>query len=137
MTDLEALTLTIWGEARGEPIEGQIGVAMVMRNRLLEHYCGAQSYVEVCTAHDQFSAWAQEREQMQTASQALVWTASQVWQPALRLAHQIAQATLDGKLADNTGGANHYYASSIPAPQWALDQPVLAVLGAHRFYKVA
>jgi spore germination cell wall hydrolase CwlJ-like protein len=130
MTDLEALTLTIWGEARGEPIEGKIGVAMVMRNRLLSKYRGALTYIEVCTAHAQFSAWTEESNQM--LAEAHVLELSQHPDPVLQLCIEIAKATINVKLADNTVGANHYYADSIPAPFWAIGKPFVQ-LGSQKF----
>ena len=71
MTDEQALAVTIWGEARGEPIEGKIGVAMVMRNRLIAQYRGARTDVDVCTAHAQFSAWTDEHDQRLAAQQSM------------------------------------------------------------------
>ena len=132
MTDVEALALTIWGEARGEPIEGLIGVAMVMRNRLATHYRGAKTYVDVCTAHAQFSAWTEEATQMQSEMAEFPHP-----DPVLRLCIQVAQATMAGTLADNTHAANHYYADTTPTPSWAKGGTILAHLGHHLFLNVA
>lgn len=54
LSDLEACALTVYGEARGEPIEGQIAVANVIKNRALKH---KSSYKEVCLEPQQFSCW--------------------------------------------------------------------------------
>lgn len=134
MTDLDALALTIWGEARGEPIEGKIGVAMVMRNRLLQKYRGASSYVDVVTAKAQFSCWTEESSAMGSALESLL-----AGHPTtiLALCVEIARATINGYLSDNTHGANHYYANTIQEPVWAKGSPTLASLGHHRFYNVA
>ncbi len=105
MTDLQALTLTIWGEARSEPIEGKIAVAMVIRNRVLAHYGGAQTYTDVCLARAQFSAWTEEAKQMDDAEIELSGGHAD---PVLSLCEEIARATIAGLLADNTGNANHY-----------------------------
>lgn len=139
MTDIDALTLTIWGEARGEPIEGKIGVAMVMRNRVLKKYRGAMTFVAVCTAHAQFSAWTDEAAQMQAENEILTGdpTLAQHPDPALRLCREIAKATMSGLICDNTHGANHYYALTIPQPNWTTGASALATLGNQRFYNVA
>ena len=130
MTDLEALTLTLWGEARGEPIEGKLGVAAVMRNRLLAHYRGAQTYVDVCMAHAQFSAWRDEASQMNTEQAAY----ERHPDPVLLLCEEIARATIAGVLPDPTHGANHYWAETIPPPEWAVDvEPPPVKLG-HQFF---
>jgi N-acetylmuramoyl-L-alanine amidase len=139
MTDQDALTLTIWGEARGEPIEGKLGVASVMRNRLLAKYRGAQTYVAVCTARAQFSAWTDEATAMQSEAELLTGdpTLKNHPDPVLRLCWEIARATIAGLLPDATNGANHYYAVSIQPPAWCAGQQTLAALGQHRFFKVA
>lgn len=145
MTDQDALTLTIWGEARGEPREGKIAVAAVMRNRLEVHYRGAQNYVDVCTAHAQFSAWTDEAVQMQ-AEAGILSTDPQLEQhpdPVLRECWEIARDTITGQIPDNTGGANHYLTASLyvspHAPTWAKQagvQPTTQI-GAHVFFDVA
>jgi spore germination cell wall hydrolase CwlJ-like protein len=134
MTDQEALTLTIWGEARSEPIEGKLGVAAVIRNRVLAHYRGATTYLEVCTARAQFSAWTDEAAEMKAAQQALAGTHPDT---SLLLCGEIAKATIAGLIPDNTSGANHYYALTIPPPSWALNATPLITLGHQRFYNVA
>ncbi len=119
MTDLHALTLTIWGEARGEPIEGKIAVAMVICNRVMAHYGKAQTYADVCLAKAQFSAWTEEVSQMQQADIELSGGHAD---PVLALCEEIARATIAGQLADNTGGANHYLTTAAlhgNAPAWA------------------
>lgn len=132
MTDLEALALTIWGEARGEPAIGQQGVACVMRNRLLAHYRNAQTYVDVCTAHAQFSAWTDEAAQMYHED-----TLMSHPDPVLQKCLALAQGVIDGTIPDNTSGANHYYADTIPTPFWAVHGIKLAHLGHHIFLNVA
>jgi cell wall hydrolase len=133
MTDQDALTLTIWGEARGEPIEGKLGVAAVIRNRVKAHYRGAHTYVDVCTAHAQFSAWTDEATTMHQEEVALAGSAPD---PTLRLCREIAIATIANILPDITKGANHYYALSINPPAWAATATPLITLGRQRFYNV-
>ncbi len=119
MTDVEALTLTIWGEARGEPIEGKIAVAMVIRNRVTERYRGDSTYLGVCTARAQFSAWTEEVAQMREAE---IELEGRHLDPMLKLCEEIARATIAGLLADNTGGANHYLTLHLyrtEPPSWA------------------
>lgn len=133
MTDLEALTVTLWGEGRGEPIEGKIGIAQVIRERVETGYKGAKTYVEVCTAHAQFSAWTEEAAQMK--AEAIAYTQGKI-DAVTELCREIAAATIEGKLADNTNGANHYFNPSEVQPEWATDAPVLAELGHHVFINV-
>ncbi len=136
MTDLQALSLTLWGEARGEPIEGKIAVAMVIRNRVLSHYGAAQTYVDVCLAKAQFSAWTEEVSQME---QAEVELSGGHADPVLSLCEEIARATIAGLLADNSGGANHYITTALllsNAPSWARGVTGRAI-GSQTFMRLA
>jgi spore germination cell wall hydrolase CwlJ-like protein len=134
MTDHDALTLTIWGEARGEPIEGKVGVAAVIRNRVQAHYRGATTYLAVCLAHAQFSAWTDEAAAMKAEEVALAGSSPD---PTLKLCGEIAAATIAGVLPDPTHGANHYYAISLTTPPaWAVGQTPLVTLGRQHFYNV-
>ena len=53
LSSAEVLALTIYGEARGESITGQIAVGCVIRNRIEK----INSYNEVCLKPKQFSCW--------------------------------------------------------------------------------
>jgi N-acetylmuramoyl-L-alanine amidase len=126
VNDLTAMALTLYGEARGEPIEGKIAVAMVIRNRVLAHYRGATSYAEVCLAKDQFSCWIEEAALLRDAALALSGDAHLI--PTLALCREIAAATIAGTLADNTKGATAYYAPAAmkpvdAVPEWAVGVP--------------
>jgi len=54
LNDFEVLFLTVVGEARGEPVEGQIAVANVIMNRAKKSKKGVK---DACLAHKQFSCW--------------------------------------------------------------------------------
>lgn len=129
MTDTEVLALTLYGEARGEPIESKVGVACVIRNRAAH---SQRSISAICLAPHQFSCWTEERDQMAAAQASLPNP-----DPVLAECLFLASGIVGGQLRDNTHGANHYYATSIAAPKWAVNQPVLAHLGHHLFFNVA
>lgn len=134
MTDLDALTLTLYGEARGEPIEGLIGVAMVIRNRVQARWRGDTTYDAVVHAPAQFSCWTEEKDQLARAAQLL---GSATLPPDLARCQEVAVATLAGTLADNTHSANHYLTAflyhSQACPSWALGIKPLATLGRQVF----
>src|SRR4051812_25123549 len=54
LNELDILALTIYGEARGETIEGQIAVGNVIRNRVVAL---KKTYRDICLADKQFSCW--------------------------------------------------------------------------------
>lgn len=146
LTDAIALTATLFGEARGEPVLGQIAVACVVRNRVRQARV-PRSYVDVCTAPWQFSCWHEDganRDLTLLVAHALVTA-----QPpglsagelrALRQCAWIAAGVISGELHDDpTGSATHYLTAQLfqrKPPSWAIDQPVLATIGAHVFLRV-
>lgn len=141
MTDLDALTLTLWGEARGEPLSGIIAVAMVVMNRLKQRYKGDNTAAKVClhtspTGTFQFSCWRDEADAMGRMLERIVGNPHNL-PPDLAKCREVAQEALAGQLADNTRGANHYYEKSIPTPYWAKDLTPLVEIGKHRFFNVA
>jgi len=135
--DLITLARTLWGEARGEPREGQIAIAWVIRNRL-EHpgWWSRQrgddipddTIEAVCRDPAQFSCWWD-------AQAPLVRTRS------LGPQIELARAVLGGLEPDPTGGADHYHTIARPEaaatwpPKWAVGHPGVTI-GRHLFYRL-
>ncbi len=139
MTDLDALTLTLYGEARGEPLEGLIGVAMVIRRRVLDKYRGDLTYAAVCRHPQQFSCWMDQQDVLSTAERLL--QQGRDLPVALQRCRDVARATIAGTLADNTFTANHYLTHELwdspSCPAWAKGISPLRTLGNHVFLSVA
>lgn len=142
LTDAQLLALTIYGEARGEPIEGRIAVASVIRNRLLAKHFGA-TYREVCLQKWQFSCWLPQGGQanydtvMAAARQCL--KVSRELGPDLRECAWIADGFVEDAIRDRVLGATHYatfeiLASSKP-PAWANGFHPVCSIGHHAFFK--
>ena len=55
--DLWIFAKTIWAEARGEPLEGQIAVSNVILNRARQGGWWGDDVVKVCRKPKQFSCW--------------------------------------------------------------------------------
>ena len=56
----DILAHTLWGEARGESLAGQITVAWTIRNRVFDGKSSSwwgEGYAGVCKAPYQFSCW--------------------------------------------------------------------------------
>lgn len=113
---------TVFGEARGEPYEGQKAVAHVILNRARKE----GSVAVVCLRPKQFSCWNvgdPTRERMVT-----VTTDDPKFRTAIR-------AFLDAvDELDFTGGATHY-ATLVTYPTWAKDKIPDFILGNHKFFK--
>ncbi len=127
--EMRCLALNVYFEARGEPAEGQLAVAMVTMNRVKSrHY--PNSVCGVVWQKRQFS-WTHDGKSDRP-------TDKRAW----RLAQKIARFTYQryGKLSrrirealDLTKGALHYYAPRLAAPYWAEVHNVTREIGGHIF----
>lgn len=143
LTDPQIVTLTLYGETRGEPIEGQIAVGCVIRNRVETGRWGA-SYAKVCLAPWQFSCWRPEggRENYETvvaAAQMLARSTTLPENPRLRQCAWVAQGVIGAWILDTVREATHYYAPAamVPAgtaPKWAAGLTPVAKKGSHLFF---
>lgn len=136
--DRDVLARTLWGEARGEGLAGQIAVAWSIRNRvdLDLHADGkpdwwGEGYVGVCKRDWQFSCWNKN-----DPNYAYLSGAKKIPFRELAQARLAADLVIDGKQPDPTGGATHYYATSMPKPPaWAAKAKMALKLGNHLFFK--
>ena len=119
-TALFCLAINIYHEARGEPLQGQLAVAMVTLNRAKrrqDRICN-----EVFKPY-QFS-WT------------IGWS---IQQPgvhdlkAFNKAKQVAIKALQSK-QDPTGGATHYHNHTVN-PAWANKLAYVGQIGNHHFYR--
>lgn len=143
MTDLtqlseqEILGLTIYGEARGEPIEGQIAVGCVIRNRL--HNSINRTYHDICLAPKQFSCWNEDdpnRIVLEGLSNKIVSSeyTSNVY---LNQCLFVAEGIVENHILDNTKNANNYMTVALyeskSRPGWAYKLREVAEIGNHVF----
>lgn len=132
--DLEIMARTVYGEARGEPIAGQIGVARVIINRARIDLKGdglpdwwGETISGVCTRAAQFSCWNfgdPNRDRLLAVNLGDRDFSSCISACALAL-------TGDGPawLADCT----HYHTRGI-MPAWAKHRAAAGAIGKHLFY---
>lgn len=135
LTERDILALTLWGEARGEPVEGIIAVACVLRNRLHSGRWGG-SYERVCLAPKQFSCWNPvdvNHPQLERLVEALQRGESPA-NAALRECDWIADGLLRQAIRPRIGACLHYYATSMPIPPaWAATGRLYETIGSHVF----
>jgi N-acetylmuramoyl-L-alanine amidase len=147
LEDFAPLVATVWGEARGQPVQGQQAVAHVVLNRAAARTPSGKpqwwggSIEGVITKPWQFSCWNDNdpnapgcrdlRDRLLLGPQAAL-SAAEVQ------AYTAALAVLNGA-PDPTGGATHYYAAWMDgkgvAPKWAKGRTPSAVIGGHKFYR--
>jgi len=132
--EIDVLARTIFGEARGEPIEGMEAVACVVLNRVRiseekGRYWWGNGIIGVCQKPYQFSCWNRNDPSYQrliNVREDNIYFAS-----ALR----IARRAVIGALKDVTKGATHYHADYVD-PYWARGEEPVKIIGRHLFYKL-
>jgi spore germination cell wall hydrolase CwlJ-like protein len=139
LTDQHALALTLWGEARGESIEGRIAIAALIRNRKQTDRWG-DTYRDVCLAKWQFSCWKEaggkaNYEAVQAMAHQLV-NSETPDDVILRECIWIATGITGGWIRDTVHGATHYHVATMtPKPYWTKGQEPVCRIGAHVFYR--
>lgn len=137
LSNLDTLALTVYGEARNQPVEGKIAVANVCRNRLKTNRWGA-SYESVCLAPMQFSCWSPKGglnnyTTLKALSQQIAG-GKMPDDPVLKECYAIAQGVMSGAFQDNTEKATHYFVTATSQPSWARQHVPVCVIGAHSFF---
>ncbi len=141
--DQDVMARTIYGEASSEGRAGREAVASVIVNRMRSPRWPSSAKA-VChrggkvngVFHYQFSCWNTfdpNRARIEALDAANP-------NPIFRECLDIARRALAGQLADNTGGADHYYADYIAKPYWAQtnvspNATVTARIGRHIFMR--
>lgn len=127
--DIFTLARTVWGEARGEPVEGKIAVAWVVRNRFESRkWFAGKTLAETCTKPWQFSCWNEKdpnRAKLDT-----VTMNDQAYQECM----YAAIAAVRGLIPDPTSGATHYKVVGTSA-SWAEGITSHATIGRHEFFR--
>ena len=134
--DLDTLARTVFGEARGEPPEGQYAVAHVVLNRVKRapRY-GGYTITEVCRKPFQFSCWLPDDPNYP------LLLAANIQQPTFLRAFGVACMVVSGAVGDPTGGATHYFVRQPPPgskewpPAWSKAMMRTVDIGAHSFFK--
>ncbi len=144
LTDEQALTLTLLGEAAGESLAGQVAVGCVIRNRMLEQTWFGKTIASVCLRDSQFSCWweatVNSDRLYETAEALLQQTVPPVNPAILAELAWVAQGILSGALRDRTNQANHYLTTALlestHAPGWARAKSPVAVIDHHTFFRL-
>ncbi len=132
--EIDTLSRTMWGEARGEGSRGLQAVGHVVLNRVARakndsaHGWWGTTIIAVCRKPYQFSCWNghdPSREKLLNVT---------FKNPEFRLARAIAIRLLDDpNVYDITRGATHYHRFDIH-PYWAKGHAATIRIGAHIFY---
>jgi N-acetylmuramoyl-L-alanine amidase len=124
--DIDVTARTLYGETRGQPLEGIVAVANVVMNRARRGAYGATP-AEVCLRPWQFSCW-----NARDPNRAIIERV----QPGtfvFDVCRLVASLVIRGLLHDPTGGATHYHTKGV-APDWSRGKTPSAVIGDHLFF---
>ena len=128
--ELTCLAKNVYYEARGEPLEGQFGVAEVTMNRVVD-----SRYPETICEVVYQQRWDYLRKRHVSA---FSWTEfDMVEQPrgrAWTTAMSVADAAFHGRRTQSLQGAVHYHAVHI-RPSWSRGKEPVAKIGRHMFYR--
>lgn len=134
LSEARLLAIAIYGEARGEPLGGKIGVASVIMNRVKAGGWFGTSLPAVILKPKQFSCFnAVDPNWVTLSAIAADWDRQFQRDKALRECAMVAERVLAGDLPDNVMGATHYKTKTCAA-SWAGTMHLVAVIGNHEFY---
>jgi len=128
--ELTCLAKNVYYEARGEPLDGQFGVAEVTLNRVAD-----PRYPETICEVVYQKRWDYLRKRHVSA---FSWTEfDRVDEPqghAWTTAMSVADAAFHGRRAQTLQGAVHFHAVHIQ-PSWSQGKEPVATIGRHTFYR--
>jgi len=138
LTDAQVFIVTLYGEARSEPVEGIVAVGSCVRNRVQDGRWG-KDYRAVCLAPWQFSCWSPKGgvRNFDRVS-ALVRTMAEkkvITDTVVRELTYLAHGFIANFIRDTVKGATHYHVATMqPRPRWAQDVMPVVQRASHVFY---
>ena len=135
----DVLALTLWGESRGESLEGRIAVACVIRNRASAESWYGHGIAGVCLKRWQFSCWLPqggESNCRQLMAMANKTPGARFRNIEYRECYWIAHGICASSVRDQVKRANHYYVDGTRKPKWAVGQTPVLQLGTHLFFRL-
>src|SRR5688572_919010 len=149
LTAEQLLAVLLFGEARGETLDGQIAVANVVRNRVYttaanKRQSPSDLWMSIMLKPWAFSCFDNDggnwnARKVVAFAQGLVQAhthAQPVAQPVRQLLW-IASGALADALPDLSRGATHYFVRNSPVPKWASGRTPLQSLDSHDFYRLS
>lgn len=146
LTDVQAFTCTLIGEALNEPLDGVLAVASTIRNRVNADIHGdskpdwwGETYKGVCLKPWQFSCWWElnaNAARVYDAATALLDGAD--WTTQHEAFIHIASLVMEGDVPDISNRADHYLTTALyrssKCPAWAKLSTPVCVAGHHTFF---
>ena len=138
----EVFGLTIIGEARGEPVEGQIAVGNVVRNRMNFNPAKYKTYKDVCLEEKQFSCWNLNDPNytfLLDLGEKLIMGQGSLLDSYFKQCMYIAKGVEGYQMRDNVNGCRYYMTKTLfdtERPIWAKAARNIFRIGNHVFFNV-
>lgn len=134
LSDLELMTLCIYGEARNQGLDGMLAVASVILNRSKKPSWWGQDIKSVILKPWQFSCLNENDPNRKILENIAVdFQDSLKRLNILRHCYWVAKGLLEGYLSSNVGGATHYHTRAVK-PDWKEKLQKITQIGDHIFY---
>ena len=134
LPEIVLLALTIYSEARGEPVEGQLAVAHVVFNRVERGGWWGDTIADVVLSPHQFSGF--KKGGFLESWLGAIGLSGVMRREEYGDCELIAGLALEGLTKDPTEGATNFHAVWMEEPpDWALEMERLCQIGEHVFYK--
>jgi spore germination cell wall hydrolase CwlJ-like protein len=136
LSPTQLLALTIYGESRGEPVEGQIAVGTVVLLRT--KYDRLNSIKRVVLSPAQFCPFSpKDKQYPRMINIAMNWKSGVQKSRMLRESYEIAKCLISGVIVGHKtileyGAMN--FKTALANPKWAKKMQLVLVVGGHQFY---
>jgi N-acetylmuramoyl-L-alanine amidase len=127
ITDDALAIVTVFQEAEGEPYQGKLAVAHVIRNRMEEKFFSDGTVPSTVLRDRQFSGW--NGNSPSRVRSVCIDDSSQAVKDCIGAWADSAEGD------DPTAGAVSYYNPALVTPPWAADFVQTVVIGHHRFMR--
>lgn len=129
--EVDVLARTLWGEARGEGFAGMVAVGFTIKNRAARPGWWGKDIISVCQHPWQYSCWNVKDPNYPYLSGARPIPSAEYVK-----AREAALAVIAGRQPDPTGGATHYYSTSLKTPPpWSVKAKQTVQIGRHLFFR--
>lgn len=135
----EVLALTLWGEARGESISGQVAIANVIINRFYKNMKKYKTIKDVCLEPFQFSCWNKDDPNYSKLMELADGIIShKINDASLKQCIAVSRCIIRDEFLDNTKKAVNYMTTSLfnspNKPSWARNAKNIIIIGNHTFF---
>lgn len=140
LDDLDVMAMTVWAEARGESVKGQVAVAWVIKNRWLNPRWWSRNKDAI--PDDTIAAVVRDPWQFSCLNpndpnRARLDNPKTLQDSAVQAIRRLCEMVLRDDIPDPTNRADHYCVTKIARhTNWARGRKPVAVIGNHSFYRL-